>query len=443
MASINDIERLQYTFRFHYGLMSDSALAALLFLQLTIILAVCRGIGALARRARQPQVVAEMAAGFLLGPSIFGWLAPTTHAHLFPPVSLHAIYVISQVGVALYMFCVGLEMRIDIIAQYRRRAIAISAAGIVVPFALGGVLALAMMSRGGLFTEHVRTVHAVLFLGAAMSITAFPVLARIITERGISGTIVGSLALAAGAMDDAAAWIILALVLSSFTGNGTIALAAAGGAVLYVVAVLFGVRPLLKRLASYADAHDTVPPSMLVTMLALVAFGAWFTDIIGIYSVFGAFVLGVSVPRGVLARDLYRSIEPLTTALFVPLFFVYAGLNTRLMLVNTPALWMLSAAVFLTACAGKGIACWSAARAAGESSRDALAVATLMNARGMVELILINIGFQRGLITPTLFTILVLMAIATTLMTGPAFSLVWERSAQPAVEPWLATDRVS
>ena len=168
--------------------MSDSTLAALLFLQLTIILAVCRAVGVLARRVRQPQVVAEMLAGFLLGPSVFGWLTPTAHAQLFPAASLHAIYVISQVGLALYMFCVGLEMRMDIITQYRRRAVAISAAGIVVPFALGGGLALVMLSRGGLFTDHVSAMHAVLFLGAAMSITAFPMLARIIYERGLTGS---------------------------------------------------------------------------------------------------------------------------------------------------------------------------------------------------------------------------------------------------------------
>jgi Kef-type K+ transport system membrane component KefB len=422
--------------------MTDSALAALLFLQLACILAVCRAVGMLARRVRQPQVVAEMVAGFLLGPSLFGWLAPAIHVKLFPADSLHAVYVLSQVGLALYMFCVGVEFHMDIIAQHRRRAIAVSAAGIAVPFALGGMLALVMLGRGGFFTEHVRPVHAVLFLGAAMSITAFPMLARIITERGISGTAVGSLALAAGAMDDAAAWIILAVVLSSFTGNAMIALAAASGAVLYVAAVWFGVRPILRQLAALADRNDGVTPSILVTVLAFVAFGAWFTDAVGIYSVFGAFVLGVSVPRGVLARDLRRLIEPLTTALFVPLFFVYSGLNTRLMLVNTPALWTMTVVVFLTACAGKGLACFAAARAAGEKSRDALAVATLMNARGMVELILINIGFQRGLITPTMFTILVIMAIATTLMTGPAFSLIWERKREPAVEPWLAADRV-
>ena len=147
------------------------------------------------------------------------------------------------------------------------------------------------------------------------------------------------------------------------------------------------------------------------------------------------------MPRGVLTRDLRRLIEPLTTALFIPLFFVYSGLNTRLLLVNSPALWLMAVLVFLTACAGKGLACWGAARLAGETSRDALAVAILMNARGMVELILINIGYQRGLITPTLFAILVLMALGTTLMTGPAFSLIWERAPQPAVDPRLATNR--
>ena len=422
--------------------MTDSALAALLFLQITCILAVCRAIGVLARRVRQPQVVAEMVAGFLLGPSLFGWVAPGLHEKLFPPASLHAVYVLSQVGLALYMFCVGVEFHIDIASQNRRRAIAVSAAGIAVPFALGGVLAIVMLGQGRFFTAQVRPIHAVLFLGAAMSITAFPVLARIITERGISGTKVGSLALAAGAMDDAAAWIILAIVLSSFTSNAMIALAAAGGALVYVAGVWFGARPMLKRLAAVAQRNDGVSPSLLGTILALVAFGAWFTDVVGIYSVFGAFVLGVAVPRGVLSRDLRRFIEPLTTVLLVPLFFVYAGLNTRLMLVNTPSLWTMTVLVFLTACASKGLACWAAARAAGETSRDALAIATLMNTRGMVELILINIGFQRGLITPTMFTILVIMAIATTLMTGPAFSLIWERKRTQAVDPQLAVNRV-
>jgi Kef-type K+ transport system membrane component KefB len=290
----------------------------------------------------------------------------------------------------------------------------------------------------------VRPFHAVLFLGAAMSITAFPVLARIISERGIAGTTVGSLSLAAGAMDDATAWIILAIVLSSFTGNALLAIAAAGGAALYVAVVFLGVRRLLTPLAAAAERTDSVPTSSYVTVLCLLAIGAWFTDFIGVHSVFGAFMLGVGVPRGVLSRELRRITEPLTMALLVPLFFVYSGLNTRLLLLDSAALWMMTAAVFLTACVAKGVACWAAARLLGAPQKQALAIGTLMNARGMVELLLANIGLQRGLITPTLFVILVLMAIGTTVMTGPLFSLIWERDGDTAVEPepWLATDWV-
>jgi Kef-type K+ transport system membrane component KefB len=422
--------------------MTDAALAALLFVQIAVILAVCRALGAVFARLRQPLVVAEMIGGFLLGPSLLGWAAPALHARLFPPSSLHTLYVLSQIGLVLYMFCVGLEFRIDLVTRYRRRAFAVSAAGIAVPFAFGAVLAL-VMTRGGFFTPAVRPIQAVLFMGAAMSITAFPVLARIIAERGIGGTTIGSLSLAAGALDDAAAWITFAAVLSSVTGNAALAVGAAGGALLYVALTWFGVRPtVIARIAAAADREEALPPTALATMLALVAGAAWFTDWTGIHSVFGAFVLGASVPRGVLSRELRRAIEPLTMTLLVPLFFVYSGLNTRLLLIDSAGLWLMTAVVFATACAGKGLACWAAARATGAGGRQALAIAALMNARGMVELILVNLGLERGLITPTLFTMLVLMAIGTTLMAGPAFSLIWERAEDAAVEPWLAADRV-
>jgi len=406
--------------------MTDSALAALLFLQIGCILIVCRGLGWLSARVRQPQVIAEMVAGFLLGPSFLGWVAPALQNHLFPAAARPVLFVASQLGLVLYMFCVGLEFRVDLVSQHRRRALSVSAAGIAVPFALGAALALLMLRNGGFFTDHVKPMQAALFLGAAMSITAFPVLARIISERGIAGTTVGSLALAAGAVDDAAAWVILACALSSFDANATFAAAAAGGGLAYAAFVFLGVRPVLARLAASVERRDAVTLPILGTMLALVALGAWFTDAIGIYSVFGAFLLGVSVPRGLLSSELQRLIEPLTTSLLVPLFFVYSGLNTQLTLVNSTGLLFMAVLVFLTACIGKGLACWGASRLTGATSRESLAIATLMNARGMVELILINIGFQRGLITPTLFTILVLMAIGTTLMTGPLFSLVWE-----------------
>jgi len=421
--------------------MSDSQITALLFVQLMCILAVCRSLGWLFARMRQPLVVAEMVAGFLLGPSFLGWLLPQLHGRLFPSASLPTLFALSQVGLVLYMFCVGLEFRVDLVARFGRRAISVSIAGIALPFALGGALALVMMRIGGFFTADVGVVHAVLFLGAAMSITAFPVLARIISERGIAGTTIGSLALAAGAMDDAAAWIVLAIVLSSFTGNAALALAAAGGAVVYVVIVFLGVRRLLSRLAAAAERDGGVPTATLVTVLGLLAAGAWFTDLVGLHLVFGAFVLGVGVPRGVLSRELQRIIAPLTTALLVPLFFVYSGLNTHLTLIDSWSLLAMTVAVFLTACAGKGLACWAAARLSGAKPREALAIATLMNARGMVELILANLGLQRGLITLTLFAMLVMMAIGTTIMTGPLFSLVWEREDDSAVEPGLTAER--
>jgi Kef-type K+ transport system membrane component KefB len=416
--------------------MTDPALAALLLVQLIVVLAACRTLGWLFARLRQPLVVAEMVAGFLLGPSLFGWLAPGLQGRLFAPESKHTLFVLSQIGLVLYMFCVGLEFRMDLVTRYRRRAVGVSAAGITVPFVLGGVLAALMLRSGGFFADGVRPFHAVLFLGAAMSITAFPVLARIISERGIAGTTIGSLSLAAGAMDDAAAWIILAIVLGSFTGHAMLAMVAAWCAALYVAVVFLGVRRLLAPLAAAAERDDAVRTSTYVTVLCLLASGAWFTDFIGVHSVFGAFMLGVGVPRGVLSRELRRNTEPLTMAIFVPLFFVYSGLNTRLTLLDSAALWLMTAAVFVTACAAKGVACWAAARLSGAPPRHALAIATLMNARGMVELILVNIGLQRGLITPTLFVILVLMAIGTTVMTGPLFSFVWECEGEPAAD-WL------
>lgn len=410
--------------------MSPADLASRLFLQLACILIACLVIGRFTARVRQPYVIAEMIAGFLLGPSLLGWAAPAAKDWLFPAPSMPVLFALSQLGLVLYMFCVGLEFRRDLMTRYGRTALAVSTAGIAGPFLLGGGLGLMLLNAGGLFAPGVTSVQAVLFMAASMSITAFPVLARIISERGIGGTAIGSLALAAGALGDAAAWILLAIVLSLFTGTAGLAAFAVGGAVLYAVAVLVGLRPVLERMAAAVDATDAVTPRVITIMLVLLAVGAWFTERAGLHAVFGAFLLGVAVPRGPLAEGLRRRIEPVTTSLLVPLFFVYSGLNTQLGLLTTGVLWGTAAVIFVTACVGKGLACWGAARLAGASPREAAAIATLMNARGMVELILLNIGLERGLITPTLFTMLVLMALATTIMTGPLLSFVWEgRSA--------------
>ncbi|HZS03675.1 MAG TPA: cation:proton antiporter [Blastocatellia bacterium] len=413
--------------------MSNHELSIQFFLQLAVILGAIRLVGRAARLVGQPQVVGEMIAGVLLGPSLFGWLLPELHAGLVPPASKPIIYAVSQIGVVLYMFVVGTELQVDLIRSRMRSALAVSASGIVVPFALGGLLAWFLMRDYQFFARGVGLREAALFLGAAMAITAFPMLARIIHERGLAGTSLGTLTLAAGAMDDAAAWSLLAIVLASFGGDGAMVWVAIGGAALYAVVVLQIGRPLLARLEAGARREDRVTGPMLGFVLMLLMLAAWYTDYIGIHAVFGAFLLGTAMPRGVVTRDLQRLLEPVTTSFLLPLFFVYSGLNTELGLVVTPACGWLTAVVVLVACVGKGVGCWLAARASGETNQQAMAIGALMNARGMMELIMLNIGLERGIITPTLFTILVIMAVVTTLMTSPLFELIWRGRPTPAL----------
>jgi Kef-type K+ transport system membrane component KefB len=228
-------------------------------------------------------------------------------------------------------------------------------------------------------------------------------------------------------MDDAAAWCLLAVVVASFSGNEVIALSAVGGGVLYGAATLLVGRPLLSRLGRIVEQSEKISGAMLAFVLMLLMLAAWVTDMVGIYAVFGAFILGTAMPRGLFAREIERLLEPLTTNFLLPLFFVYSGLNTRIGLVDSPSLWGVTLLILLVACFGKGVACWLAARFNGENNREALAIGTLMNARGLMELILLNIGLERGIITPTLFTIMVMMAIVTTLMTTPVFEYVYRR----------------
>jgi Kef-type K+ transport system membrane component KefB len=414
--------------------MSNNDLAIQFFLQLAFIVATCRVVGLVAKRFGQPQVVAEMIAGVVMGPSLFGLFLPGLQGYLFPKASMSILYAVSQVGLVLYMFLIGLEFQVDLIRQRLRSAASVSVAGILLPFALGGIISTFLIRDQSFFTEGVGAWEAALFMGAAMSITAFPMLARIIYERGLTGTSLGTLALAAGSMDDAAAWCVLAIVLASFSGNAAIAILAIGGGLLYVLVVLFVVKPMLRRLGARAENNGGVSGQMLAFVLMLLMICAWYTDAIRLYAVFGAFILGTAMPRGVFARDIQRRLEPLTTSFLLPLFFVYSGLNTRIGLVNSKAMWIVTFFILMAACFGKGIACWLAARLNGESNRDAMAIGTLMNARGLMELIILNIGLERGIITPTLFTILVIMAIVTTLMASPVFEFVYRRR-QKLVSP--------
>ena len=408
--------------------MSSFELSVLFFLQLAMILLVCRGVGWVARWLGQPQVVGEMIAGVLLGPSLAGWVFPDLQSWLFPADSRSLIYAVSQVGLALYMFLVGLEFNTALIGSRLRSAVWVSLSGILTPFALGSILGFFLLQSGGFFSPEVVSWEAMFFVGAAMSITAFPMLARIIYERGLSGTSLGTLALAAGSIDDGAAWCVLAIVLASFSGDPTIAALAIGGGVLYAVGMLTVGRRWLSRLGVITDREQGVGPALLTFTLSLVMLGAWYTDRIGIYAVFGAFIMGAAMPRGNFAHAVQKQVEPLTASLLLPLFFVYSGLNTRITLVDTAWLWMVVIVVILIACLGKGIACWAAARFSGEDNRSAMAIGALMNARGLMELIILNIGLERGIITPLLFTVMAIMAIATTLMATPIFDRIYRTS---------------
>lgn len=415
--------------------LTNQALALQFFVQLALILAAVRVVGFVARKIGQPQVVGEMIAGVLLGPSLFGWLSPEGFAWMFPKPSVSLLYVLSQFGVALYMFLVGVEFDLEVVKKRASSAATVSLAGIAVPFALGAGLAMTVPDRTPYFAESASTLAVGLFLGSALSITAFPMLARIIYERGLAGSEVGTLALAAGATDDAVAWVNLAFVLSLFGGDRTLVLRAIAGGLVYVVLVFGGVRRLFGWLDARVARRGHMDGPVLGAVVGLLGLGCALMDWAGLHAVFGAFILGLAMPKGALADELQRVLEPVATNVFVPMFFVFSGLNTRLALALSPALVLPTLAVVLVACVGKLLACYGAARLHGTGHREALAVGSLMNARGLMELILLNIGLDRGFITPTLFTMMVIMAIATTFMATPFFEWVYGRHQARSLAP--------
>lgn len=408
--------------------MNNIHLAVQFFLQIAVILLFCRLVGSIAAKFGQPQVVAEMIAGVLLGPSFFGWMWPEAQHWLFPWDKTQVtrdtqsyLFPASQLGLALYMFIVGMEFRVDIVQRRLKSSIAVSMAGMIVPFVLGAGLAWFFYHHTELFPKKTSLTEAMLFLGASMCITAFPMLARIIHFKGLAGTTMGTVAIGAGAIDDATAWALLAVVLASFDDNWSHALVNIGGGAVYVTVTLLFIKPLLKRMEGLMRENDQISDGGLVVGLALMALGAYVTDAIGLHAVFGAFIIGCAMPRGFVSHGLISRIQPLAVALLLPLFFTYSGLNTKIGLLNTGYLWLMCGAVLVAAVLGKGVACWLAARATGISNREAMGIGTLMNARGLMELIIINIGLQRGVISEGLFATLVIMAVITTLMASPIF----------------------
>ncbi|WP_375500099.1 cation:proton antiporter [uncultured Nostoc sp.] len=418
--------------------MSNFDLVIQLFLQLTVILATCRIVTILGRRyLGQTDVVCEMIAGVMLGPSLLGLIAPDFQQWLFPKLpiitavglkipnpSMSILYAISQIGLAIYMFLIGLEFNTKLLKHHIKSASLLSAAGIITPFILGAIASFWFYHNGDFFQPIVTPWSAALYLGASMTITAFPMLARILYERGLAQTRFGTLALGAASVDDAVAWCLLAIVLASVKNSLSIAILAIGGGICYVLFAIFLAQPLLKAFTRMTKRDTGVNKQTLTLMLIILMFCAWFTDVTGIYAIFGAFVLGAVTPRGEFAQQIRQYTEFLTTSFLLPIFFVFSGLNTKIGLINTPTLWGITLLIIAIAILGKGVACMLAAKLAGENWRESATIGALMNARGLMELIILNIGLEQGVITPTLFTIMVIMAVITTLMASPLIAFL-------------------
>ncbi len=405
------------------------------FLQLAIILIACRIVGRLGQRfLGQPQVVGEMIAGVILGPSLFGLMFPEAQAAIFPGPTKNVLYAGAQLGVGLYMFLVGTTLQTDLFKAKAKSAMAVSFAGIAAPFAIAGLITPWLLTVPGLFAAGISQSSATLFMGACIALTAFPMLARIINERGLANTSLGTLSLTAGAFDDAVSWCVLAVVLATFGAGPGVAVLAIGGGLAYAAFILLFGRRLLAPLGRMVEREGAMSMTVLGITLALFCLSAFVMDAVGIHAIFGGFILGVVMPRGLFVAELKAKVEPLAVVLLLPMFFTYSGLNTRMDMVNTVPLMLIALAILAASILAKFGACYVAARVAGEDNRTALGIGALMNSRGLMELIIINIGLQKGIIGPTLFSMMVLMAIVTTMMASPLFERVYGRKARASGE---------
>ena len=406
----------------------------LLLIQIIVIVLTARTIGFLFQKINQPAVVGEMVAGILLGPSLLGVLSPQIEAFLFPVKAMGILQMLSQVGIILFMFAVGVELDLKPLRRQTHAVVMISHAGILVPFLLGTALSLFLFSY--LPESNIPFNAFALFMGIAMSITAFPVLARIIDERGLSKSPLGTTAIACAAVDDVSAWCILAIVIAVAKSQGlSSALLTILLAVVFVLAMVFLIKPRADRLLGTVK-NSEVPKGVMVNVFIFVFASALFTEAIGIHALFGAFLAGIVMQNdSVLRHHIKQSIEVFTSAFLLPLFFAYTGLRTQLGLITTWQSWLICIGIILVAITGKLGGSTFAARWTGMSWHDALSIGTLMNTRGLMELIALNIGYDLGILPPQIFTMMVLMAISTTFMTGPLLSILGSLKQRVPVQP--------
>jgi Kef-type K+ transport system membrane component KefB len=398
-----------------------------LFVQLLVVIAAARATGALFLKLGMPVVVGEMTAGILLGPSLLGHLSPSAFAYIFPADSIGALRLFSQIGICLFMFTVGMELKGDHLRHKVHSAVAVSHASIVVPFILGTALATVLYDT--LAGPQASFRAFALFIGISLSITAFPVLARILQERGMTHTPLGATAIACAAVDDVTAWSIMAFVVamsrSASLGGAAVALALA---LMFVAFMLMVVKRLLPLVLDTKNSEPSSSTLAIVVCLLLAASLA--TELIGIHALFGAFLAGVVMPdTGGFRERLRVRVEKFSSVMLLPLFFAFTGLRTEIGLMAGVHDWLICGLIVFLATAGKLGATAVAARWTGLSWRDSLQLGALMNTRGLMELIALNIGYDLGILSPQIFTMLVLMALVTTYMTGPL--LTWFQPGSP------------
>jgi Kef-type K+ transport system membrane component KefB/nucleotide-binding universal stress UspA family protein len=402
-----------------------------LLLATVVIITLARVVGALFRRIGQPQVMGEIVAGILLGPSLFGEVAPGLQHRLFSADVLPFIDVLSQIGLVFFMFLIGLELDVRLIKGRGHAAAAVSHASIILPFLSGVGVALAIFTRLG--SAEGDFVPFALFLGASMSITAFPVLARILTERGLNKTRLGAVTITCAAIDDVTAWCLLAIVVAVAAADGLGgAFVTIGLAVLFIAGMLVLVRPAVARLATYQEENGGLSPTMLAVVFVGLLLSAVATDRIGIHAIFGAFLFGAIMPQqSEFIGELTNKLEDFAVIFLLPLFFAYSGLRTEIGQLGTDTtLWLYCAAIVGVAILGKWGGSTVAARMVGLSWRESLGLGILMNCRGLTELVILNIGLDLGVIPPALFAMLVIMALVTTFMTTPILGAIYPRHEQ-------------
>jgi Kef-type K+ transport system membrane component KefB len=405
-----------------------------LLVSLTAIILTARVMGAIFHYLHQPAVIGEVLGGIMLGPSLLGRFAPNLYALVLPPGIAPFLSVHAQVGVILYMFIVGLELDTRVVRTSGHATLAISHASIIVPFVLG--TALALLLYPALSSNAVPFTVFALFIGVAMSITAFPVLARILTDRRMHRTRMGAVALTCAAIDDVTAWCLLALVVGIAQSRASDAVRPILLTVAFIAVVVTVIGPLVRRMLPRIERSAVLSRSTLALIVVGVLIAAMATEAIGIHGIFGAFLFGAIIPStSPIVGQIRQKLEDLVAVLFLPVFFAFTGMRTEVGLIAGVGNWLLCGTIVLVACAGKFGGTVVASRLTGLGWRDASALGVLMNTRGLVELIVLNIGLDLQLISPRLFTMLVIMAIVTTVMTTPILQLIVRK------HPWVEMER--